>query len=46
VAYVEGLKESILKNKDEVVPYKVLEGAEEDMEKVVEERLKLFNGIK
>ena len=46
VAYVEGLKESILKNKDEVVPYKVLEGAEEDMEKVVEERLKLFNNLK
>ena len=46
VAYVEGLKESILKNKDEVVPYKVLELAKEDVEKVVEERLKLFNGIK
>ena len=46
VAYVEGLKESILKNKDEVVPYKVLEGAEEDMGKVVEERLKLFNNLK
>jgi len=46
VAYVEGLKESILKNKDEVVPYKVLELAKEDVEKVVEERLKLFSGIK
>lgn len=46
IAYVEGLKESILKNKDEVVPYKVLELAKEDVEKIVEERLKLFNGIK
>jgi len=46
VAYVEGLKESILKNKDEVVPYKVLELAKEDVEEIVEERLKLFNNLK
>ncbi len=46
IAYVEGLKESILKNKDEVVPYKVLELAKEDVEKIVEERLKLFNNLK
>lgn len=46
VAYVEGLKESILKNKDEVVPYKVLELAKEDVEGIVKARLKLFNNIK
>ncbi|MFZ3011830.1 MAG: class II fructose-bisphosphate aldolase [Minisyncoccia bacterium] len=46
VAFMEGLKESILENKDEVVPYKIMELAKEDIEKVVLERLKLFNGIK
>lgn len=46
VAFVEGLKESILKNKDEIVPYKILELAKEDVEEIVLERLKLFNGIK
>ncbi|MFA6177434.1 MAG: ketose-bisphosphate aldolase [Candidatus Paceibacterota bacterium] len=46
VAYVEGLKESIATNPDEVVPYKVSSLAQEDVEKIVEARLKLFNGIK
>lgn len=45
VAYVEGLKESIIEKPDEVVPYKVLELAENNVEKIVEERLKLFNNI-
>lgn len=46
VAFVEGLKESILKNKDEIVPYKILELAKEDVEEIVLERLKLFNKLK
>ena len=46
VAFVEGLKESILKNKDEIVPYKILELAKEDVEEIVGERLKLFNNLK
>jgi fructose-bisphosphate aldolase class II len=46
VAFVEGLKESILENKDEVVPYKIMELAKEDVEEIVLERLKLFNKLK
>ena len=46
VAFVEGLKESILENKDKVVPYKIMELAKEDVEEIVLERLKLFNKLK
>jgi len=46
VAYVEGLKKSLAEKPDEVVPYKVSKLAQDAVEKVVEERLKLFNGIK
>ncbi len=45
VGYVEGLKESLKDNPDEVAPYKVLQPALDNVEKIVEERLKLFNGI-
>lgn len=46
VAYVEGLKKSLLEKPDEVVPYKVTKPAQDAVQKVVEERLKLFNGVK
>src|SRR3989338_11351337 len=46
VAYVEGLKKSLEENKDEVAPYKILQMPEDEIEKVVEERLKLFNNLK
>jgi fructose-bisphosphate aldolase class II len=43
VAYKKGLLESLQKNKDEVAPYKILKNAVSEMEKVVEEKLKVFN---
>lgn len=46
VAYVEGLKKSLRDNSTEVVPYKVTKVAQDAVEAVVTERLKLFNGIK
>lgn len=46
VAYVQGLKKFLIENPDEVVPYKVSKLAQDAVEKIVEERLKLFNGIK
>jgi fructose-bisphosphate aldolase, class II len=46
VAYVEGLRKSLAENPTEVVPYKVSKPAQDAVEKIVEERLKLFNGIK
>ena len=46
IAYVEGLKESLSDNPDEVVPYKISKSAQDEVEKIVEERLKLFNGVK
>lgn len=46
VAYVEGLKKSLAEKPDEVVPYKVSKPAQDVVQKVVEDRLKLFNGMK
>jgi len=46
LAYDEALKKSLLDNPNETTPYKILQPAVEAIEKVVEARLKLFNGIK
>lgn len=46
IAYVEGLKKSLANNPDEVVPYKVAKPAQDAVEAVVLERLKLFNHLK
>jgi fructose-bisphosphate aldolase class II len=46
IAYDEALKKSLAFNPDEVVPYKILRPAVEAIESIVEDRLKLFNGIK
>lgn len=46
IAYHDGMKKSLIDNPDEVTPYKISKGAQDAIEKVVEERLKLFNGIK
>ncbi len=46
VAYVEGLKKSLADSPDEVAPYKVSKPAQDAVERVVFERLKLFNGMK
>ncbi len=46
LAYDEALKKSILDNPNETTPYKILQPAVDAIEKVVYERLKLFNGIK
>ncbi len=45
VAYREALEKSLAENPNEVAPYKFLQPAVEAIEKVVEARLKLFNGI-
>ena len=46
LAYDEALKKSLADNPNETTPYKILQPAVEAIEKVVENRLKLFNGIK
>ena len=45
LAYDEALKKSFADNPGEIVPYKILQPAVEAIEKIVENRLKLFNGI-
>ncbi|MFA6524066.1 MAG: class II fructose-bisphosphate aldolase [Candidatus Paceibacterota bacterium] len=46
VAYRDALKKFLDENPNEVAPYKFLKSGVEAIEKVVEERLKLFSGIK
>lgn len=46
VAYREALEKYLKENPKEVAPYKILKPAVEAIEKVVEERLKLFNNLK
>lgn len=45
VAYRSGLMKSLQENPDEIAPYKYLKGARNAMQRVVEEKLKLFNKI-
>ncbi len=45
LAYRDALKKSLQANPDEVAPYKIMKQAVLDTEKVVTERLKLFNKI-
>ena len=46
LAYDEALKKSLADNPQETTPYKILQPAVDAIEKIVEARLKLFNGIK
>lgn len=46
VAYKEALEKYLKENPNEVAPYKFLKDGVEAVERVVEARLKLFNGIK
>ena len=46
LAYDEALKKSLANHPEETTPYKILQPAVEAIEKIVYERLKLFNGIK
>lgn len=46
LAYDEALKKSLTDNPEETTPYKILQPAVEAVERMVEARLKLFNGIK
>jgi len=46
VAYKEALEKYLKENPNEIAPYKFLKSGIEAIEKVVKERLKLFNGIK
>lgn len=46
VAYEEALKKSLADNPEEIAPYKIMKPVVEAIEKVVEDRLKLFNGMK
>lgn len=45
VAFKKGLMLSLQENPDEISPYKYLRGARTAMQKVVEEKLKLFNNL-
>ena len=45
VAYRTGLMKSIQENPDEIAPYKYLKGARMAMQKVVSEKLKVFNKL-
>lgn len=45
VAYRDALKKAITEHPDEVAPYKIMKMAVEAMEKVITERLKLFNHL-
>ena len=45
LAWRKGLDKAISENKDEIVPYKLLESVVEEVKKVVEYKLKLFNKI-
>lgn len=45
VAYRGGLMKSLTENQDEVAPYKFLKPAKMAMQKVVEEKLRIFNGL-
>ena len=46
VAYKEALEKYLKENPNEIAPYKFLKSGVEAVEKVVEDRLKLFNAIK
>jgi fructose-bisphosphate aldolase class II len=46
VAYKEALEKYLKENPNEIAPYKILKPAVDAIEKVVEQRLKLFNKIK
>jgi fructose-bisphosphate aldolase class II len=45
VAFKNGLVKSLQEDPDQIAPYKYLKGARNAMQKVVEEKLKLFNKI-
>jgi fructose-bisphosphate aldolase class II len=46
VAFKKGLMLSLQENPDEISPYKYLRGARTAMQKVVEDKLKLFSNLK
>lgn len=45
VAYRKGIEEALASNPDEVAPYRYLNGGRDALQKVVHERLKLFNNL-
>lgn len=45
VAYKKGIEESLKENQNEIAPYKFLKKSVEEVEKVVYNRLKLFNNL-
>lgn len=45
VAYREGIEETLKKDKDEIAPYRLMKKGVQNMAKVVEARLKLFNNL-
>lgn len=45
VAFKEGVEEGLAEDPNEVAPYKYMDNAEEEMKKVVVEKLKLFNRL-
>lgn len=45
VAYKKGIQIAMQENPDEVAPYKFMKGAVQEVKKVVEKRLRLFNNL-
>ena len=45
VAYRDGIKKTLEESPDEVAPYKLMKTSIAEMEKVIEKRLRLFNGL-
>jgi fructose-bisphosphate aldolase class II len=42
LAYIKGIKESLVENPNEIVPYKYLQASVDAVQKIVEEKIKLF----
>jgi fructose-bisphosphate aldolase class II len=46
VAWRKGLEEALKENPDEVAPYKLMNSSIQEMEKVIEKKMRLFNKLK
>jgi fructose-bisphosphate aldolase class II len=44
IAFRDALKKDLQENPDEVAPYKIMKGAVQAMQKIVEDRIRLFSG--
>ena len=44
IAFRDALKKDLQENPEEVAPYKIMKGAVQAMQKIVEDRIRLFSG--